>query len=551
MASVQRASISPPASARGTGAGRDWSRAAPVVITSVLAAVYLLIDPRSADFAAHLFRAELFAREGFTAWNGQWYGGHHTPAYSVLFPPLASALGPGPAGALAAVAAASAFEPIVHHRYGSRGRWAALWFAVVIGLMLFTGRMPFLLGVALALAALLALQRGKRATSIALAIASALASPVAGLFLALAGIAYELSGLSPEAKRGDTQRGAGAVVAVGAFAPPVLLSIFFPEGGSQPFGLRSFSAVPLAAAALLLLLPRHERTLRVGVALYGLATLAALVVETPMGNNAVRLGELFAGPLALLALAERPALRRSKPALLAVVLATAWALHPPVRDYLKVEGDPSARAEYYKPLLDFLRSQGGGPWRVEALFTRNPFEAAEIAPEFALARGWQRQLDVERNPLFYDRGLFTPLTYGLWLSEHGVRYVAVPDVEADVSSKLEHALIESGRAPYLELRFASEHWQVYEVGLPSRLAVAEDGSGASVAGLHPDSFTLRFERPGSALVRVGWTPYWHAPGACVEKAGRWTRVTTKERHLVRVTIRVSLDRLVSRGRRCS
>jgi hypothetical protein len=526
-------------------------RLLPVATTAVLAAAYLLIDPQSADFAAHLFRAELFEEEGFTAWNGQWYGGHHTPAYSLLFPPLAALLGPGLVGALGAVGAAAAFEPIVHHRYGPRGRWAALWFGVVIGLMLFTGRMPFLLGVALALAALLALQRGWRGTSIGLAVASALASPVAGLFLALAGIAYELSGLSPESRRGESHRGAGAVVVAGAFTPPVVLSIFFPEGGWQPFGLGSFYPVPLAVVALLLLLPRHERTLRIGVALYGASTLAAMIIETPMGNNAIRLGELFAGPLLLLALAERPELRRSKPALLAVVLATAWALHPPVRDYLKVEGDPAARAGYYEPLLDFLRSQRGGPWRVEVLFTRNPFEAAELAPEFALARGWQRQLDVERNPLFYDRGLLTPLTYGLWLSEHGVRYVAVPDVEADISSKLEHALINSGRATYLQLRFTSEHWQVYEVGLPSRLAVSEDRSGATVVELHPDSFVLRFQRPGEALVHVGWTPYWYAPGACVERAGRWTRVSTDERLRVRVTIRVSLDRLVSRGRRCS
>jgi hypothetical protein len=33
---------------------------------------YLVFEPRPGDLAAHVFRAELFGREGFTIWNGQW-----------------------------------------------------------------------------------------------------------------------------------------------------------------------------------------------------------------------------------------------------------------------------------------------------------------------------------------------------------------------------------------------------------------------------------------------------------------------------------------------
>ena len=53
-------------------------------------------------------------------WDAQWYGGHHMPGYSVLFPPLARWLGPRVVGALAVVAAAALFERIAHARYGER-----------------------------------------------------------------------------------------------------------------------------------------------------------------------------------------------------------------------------------------------------------------------------------------------------------------------------------------------------------------------------------------------------------------------------------------------
>jgi hypothetical protein len=72
----------------------DWGRLAPPAIALAFGLLYLLFEPRPGDLAAHVFRAELFGREGFTIWNGDWYGGHHTPAYSVLVPPLSWLVGP-------------------------------------------------------------------------------------------------------------------------------------------------------------------------------------------------------------------------------------------------------------------------------------------------------------------------------------------------------------------------------------------------------------------------------------------------------------------------
>jgi hypothetical protein len=526
---------------RAAWQGRELAwRVAPALVAAALGALYLVLDPRSGDFAAHLFRAELFDREGFTIWNGQWYGGHHTVAYSVLFPPLAWLLGPSLVGALSAVAAAALFEPLVRHRFGNAARFGALWFGAATVTTLFTGRLPFGLGVAIGLGALLALQRSRVGLAVALGAASSLASPVAGLFVALAGIAYSLS----------SRRRDGALMAVAALIPPVLLSIVFPEGGWQPFNFVSFVLVPIFAVAGIALLPRQERALRIGLGLYALATLAAYFVATPMGSNAIRLGELFGGPVLACALAgRRPAALR--PALFAAVfvLLAAWPIWPSVRDLRRAHGDPSIHASYYTPLLHFLEQHNSKPARVEIPFTKSHFEAAEVAPRFPLARGWQRQLDVERNGLFYDGGLINRFTYGTWLAEHGVRYVAVADAPVDKSSRLERAVIDQG-PPYLKLRWTSRHWRVYQVLLPRALVLPKRGTEMRVVALHSDEVVLDVQRPGEAIVHVSWTPYWRAEGACVERAGQWTRVEARRTGRLRMTTTFSLGRAISRGRRC-
>ena len=81
-----------------------------------------LLDPRISDLPAAEFRTWLFETEGFTIWNGQWYAGHHTPGYSIVFPPLAALLGgPEVVGAISTLASAAIFERIVRRHFGPRG----------------------------------------------------------------------------------------------------------------------------------------------------------------------------------------------------------------------------------------------------------------------------------------------------------------------------------------------------------------------------------------------------------------------------------------------
>lgn len=515
-----------------------FERLVPALLAALLAIAYLLVQPRTVDMAAAAFRAELFAREGFTIWNGQWYGGHHTVAYSVLFPPLAWLLSPALVGALSAVAASALFEPLARAHFGERARLGALWFALGTATLLFTGRLPFALGVAVGLGALLALRRGRLALAVLLAVLCSISSPVAGLFLALAGVAYGLAG----------RRAHGAWVAGAALLAPVLLSVAFPEGGHEPFVLSAFAPLPVFALAAVLLLPARERALRIGAALYGVAGVAAYVLETPMGGNAVRLGALFGGPVLLCALGFAGSPRRR--ALLAAGFAAllVWQWSPAVRDVVKAIEDPSADAAYYEPLLRFL-AERPGPGRIEIPFTRSHWEAAEVAPRFALARGWQRQLDVGRNGLFYD-GVLNDVTYAAWLAENGVRWVALPSSKPDYSSYRERALVERG-PPYLRRVADIENWRIYELTLPHPLVIPDRGADIRLTRMGSDELTLDVRRPGSALVRVRFTPYWKAHGGCVERDGDWTRVSAEEPGPLRVTTTFSLERVISRGRRCS
>jgi hypothetical protein len=520
---------------------------APVAAAIALAAVYLIWEPRTVDLAAHTFRADLFAEEGFTIWNGQWYGGHHTPAYSIISPPLAWLLGPPLALALAAVASAALFPPLARRAFGDRrARWGSLWFGIGTGTLLFTARLPFAVGVAFGLAALLALQRRRYGWAIVFAALCSLGSPVAGLFLAMAGVAFALAANGDRIKRYE-----GLAIAVAAFVPPLFLSWAFPEGGWAPFPFTAYLPIPAFALACLVVLPREQRALRWGAALYGIGATVALLMETPMGGNAVRLGALFGGPVLLCALWGRPIMRRlwAVPLLAVGFAALAfWQWSPAVRDVVKYIEDPAAKSDYFEPLRTFLNTLPDQR-RVEIPFTRSHWEGAEVAMDVPLARGWLRQLDTGLHPIFY-KGEMSRLTYASWLADNAVRYVALPSAKPDRSSYRERALIEEGLR-YLRLRWKSREWRVYEVLLPAPIVIPQGDANIVLEQMQSDEFLLDVKTPGEAIVKVRWTPYWYASnGACVEPNGDWTRVIADEEGFVRLSTRFAPERLFSRGRRC-
>ena len=142
-----------------------------------------------------------------------------------------------------------------------------------------------------------------------------------------------------------------------------------------------------------------------------------------------------------------------------------------MRDVVSASDDQSASTGYYQPLLRFLRREAvapAAPFRTEIPFTRFHWEAWVVASHFPLARGWERQLDIADNPLFY-RGHITAATYERWLHDNAIRFVAASDAPLDYSAEAEMALIDRG-LPYLHLVMRSAHWRVYAVAHATPIA---------------------------------------------------------------------------------
>lgn len=508
-------------------------------LAAAVAAAILLADPPSADLAAGAYRVALFGDHGALVWQNGWYDGHHLPGYSVLYPPLGAWLGLRVPAALGCVAAAWAFERLAVGHWGDRARPGAAWFALAMAAPLLSGRLAFALGLGTGLLALLAAARGRLALAATGGVLTALASPVAALFLALAAAAWWLG--APGRRAAAVAVGAAALAAVGA------LVLAFPEGGVEPFAASAFWPGMGLLAATAAVLGRREPVLVAGCLLSMASIAAGFVLDTPMGGNATRLVALVGGPLVAAALWRR---RPVALALLALPFLW-WQAYPAVRDVAVAAGDPSVRASFYAPLrAELERRAAGRAVRVTVPFTENHWEARWLPPRWATPRGWERQLDVGRNALFYRDRPLAPAEYRRWLDDHAVAFVAVADVALDASAREEARLVTTRRVPGVREVWRAGAWRLFAVDRPAPLATGP----ATVTRLGARDVELRARAAGTVVLRVRFTPYWRlAVGSgCVERTDD-DRVRLRLRRPGRVRLEVAFDlrRVRARGARCT
>jgi hypothetical protein len=505
------------AGSESAGGVRWWRHACchPVVIAAVVTAAgalaWIAFFPRvGTDLSAALARADWANRYPASAYLFSWYDGIHPASYSLLAPYLLAVAGTRLAMAAAAVLSAVLLTTLLVRHQVPRPRAAEVWVGVALWTELSAGRAAFTLGLAAALGCVVVADvslprtRGRLLAAAVLALLCCLLSPVAALFLGVASAAFAIA-----------RHWAHAAVVMVAASLPLAAMALVSDGGFQPLNVQNWLPPLLTVAGVLLLIPRRWRLVRTGAIVYGLGVLLALAVPSPVGSNVARLGELLAGPL----LVGLGTARHRWLLVIALGGAAVWQVAQPAADL--AQGNAPAYAPQTAALVHELEALNADTARVEAVPQYGHWESQELASVVPLARGWERQVDIERNPLFY-RGVLTPPEYYAWLRYNAVRYVAISAGTPDPAAVAEAATIREGQ-PWLVLIWHDAFWRLYRVTAATPLA----SPPATVTGSTPAEISLRMSRPGTTIVRVHWSPLLRAAGAVVARAGPWTSLTVR------------------------
>ncbi|CAL9594100.1 hypothetical protein [Streptomyces sp. enrichment culture] len=474
------------------------------------------------DLAAQEAWADFASNHGGSAYGLFWYGGMHTANYSVVSPYLMALVGVRTVTVVSGLAASWLAAVLLVRSGVRRPVWPALLASLALWCDVASGRATFALGVALALAACVPLVRERRLwLGAGYAALATMASPVAGLFLAVVGAAFLLV----------RDWGRALVLLIPPAAVVGLTTLFFPFTGEQPMPAGRIWPPVLLGLAVTVLAPRTWRVARWSGAVYALGTVLTYLIASPVGTNVERFAELFAPAVLLAALLSGPPaltgerVRRLARGLLAVALVySVWWVGGKTVSDLRVSTVVPAWAAETDGVVAALEGLGADRTRVEVVPARNHREATLLAPHVNLARGWNRQLDVERGRLFYD-GTFSAATYREWLDRWAVGFVVAPLGRPDGPAQAEAKLVRDPelRPEWLEPVWRDAHWQVYRV----RDAVPLVSAPGTVVSTGPADLVLRVARPGAVTVRVAWSPWLRSDGGCLTQDGEFTRLTVE------------------------
>ncbi|WP_217243128.1 MFS transporter [Streptomyces sp. AC555_RSS877] len=455
------------------------------------------------DLAAQDAWAEFVGRHPDSAYNLAWYGGMHPVSYSVVSPYLMSVLGVRTTMMIAGTISAGLLTMVlIRSRSVKNPLWASLAGVFAFLCNAASGRVTFGLGTMFALGAVAVVfcwpyrwryKRWAKALSAApLAALATMSSPVAGLFVGLVAAALFLQKRRPGAWA--LGLAPSAVVAVSAW--------LFPFSGTQPMKIGSVILPLLYALLVLFLVPREWKTVRITSGVYALAIVLVWLVSSQIGSNISRLAMLFAGVALAAALPFAvPRSRKWYAIVLAFVGFTGWIGFKSVDDV--VHTTPTASwARELAPLVNELQEVGAEKGRVEVVPARSHREASALAPYVNLARGWNRQADMERNPLFYDDTL-NSANYHEWLGRWAVHFVVLPKDEPDGDGgERERELVQRGM-PYLKQIWGDANWQLFRVTDPAPLAEPN----AVVERAAQGEMTMRVRKAGRILIRIPYSPW--------------------------------------------
>ncbi|QJT02343.1 DMT family transporter [Streptomyces asoensis] len=485
-----------------------WLRRHPVLSMTALSGVLHLVwfftfANSGGDLAAQDAWAEFVGRHPDSAYNLAWYGGMHPVSYSMVSPYLMSLLGVRTTMMIAGTISAGLLTLILLRcRPVKNPLWPALAGVFALLCNAASGRVTFGLGNTFALGAVAVVfcwphrwryKRWAKALCAApLAALATMGSPVAGLFVGLVAAALFLQKRRP---------GAWAL----GLAPTAVVALsawLFPFSGTQPMSFGSASLPLLSAVAVFAVVPRDWKTVRITSAVYGLGVLLVWLISSQIGSNITRLAMLFTGVVLMAALPFAvPRSRKWYVIVVAFLGFVGWIGFKSVDDVLRTT--PAASwARELAPLVNELQEIGAEKGRVEVVPARSHREASALAPYVNLARGWNRQADMERNPLFYDDTL-NSANYHEWLQRWAVHFVVVPKEALDGDGgERERELVQRG-LPYLVQIWGDANWQLFKVTDPASLAEPN----AVVQRAKQDEMTIDVKKAGRILIRIPYSPW--------------------------------------------
>ncbi|MFH9811839.1 MFS transporter [Streptomyces olivaceus] len=476
-------------------------------VTALAAALHIVwfftFANSGGDLAAQDAWSEFVGRHPDSAYNLAWYGGMHPVSYSVVSPYLMSVLGVRTTMMIAGTLSAGLLTMLlIRSRAVRNPLWASL--TGLFGLLCnaASGRVTFGLGMMFGLGAVAAVfcwphrwryeRWAKGLCAAPLAALSTMSSPVAGLFVGLVAVALFLQKRRPGAW--SLGLAPAAVVALSAW--------LFPFSGTQPMSIGS-AALPVVYSALVYaFVPRAWKTVRITSAVYGLSVLLVWLISSQIGSNITRLAMLFTGVALVAALPFTVRKSRKWYALVVSIVGfVGWIGAASANDI--VHTTPAASwARELAPLVNELQQVGAERGRVEVVPARSHREASALSPYVNLARGWNRQADMERNPLFYDDTL-NSANYHEWLRRWAVHFVVLPKDEPDGDGgERERELVQRG-LPFLKQIWGDDNWQLFQVTNPTPLAEPD----AEVRRAEQGEWTIDVKEPGRILVRVPYSPW--------------------------------------------
>ncbi|MDL4771110.1 MULTISPECIES: MFS transporter [Thermomonosporaceae] len=475
----------------------------PVLVTTITAAVLhlvwaLFLANEGGDLAAQTAWTNFAWDHPSSAYSLAWYGGMHPASYSIVSPYLMSVFGIRAVAMVAGTLTAMLTAHLLVRFRAPAALPAGVWVAFALTCNAASGRVTFGLGLLFALLATVVAftRRGtpllRGAGMGLLGILATISSPVAGLFLMVLAAALILTG----------RRRAGIALALG---PPLVVgatTVVFPFSGEQPISFAAIVAPSITSViAIMLCAPRQWHLIRVGAGVYLVGILLTWTIPTPIGSNVERLALLFGGMLLLIAVARAPGRLRVGVLSLAFVVTAVWQVVKPVDDLIHTEPAASA-SRHARGLVAELDALGAAQGRVEVVPLRSHWESSGLSRDFVLARGWSRQVDAERNELFYKEGALTPASYRDWLHKWAVQYVVLPEQENDWAAEDEADLVRQGQ-PWLQEVWKDRYWRLYRVASPTPLA----DRPAVVQRIRSDEVVLDMTARGTALVRISWSPW--------------------------------------------